>query len=161
MGEPGRSGDGIRGDLLAYSADGSPPPSYRLMIPYATYKVVHYLGIFILLTALAARLGRAAAASAAPAAATPTADPWKKRLGIAHGTALFLILLGGFGMLARLDVTHGLALPGWIWAKLGIWTLLGAAILVASRIPALSGRLLLVVPALAVLAGVIALYKPF
>jgi hypothetical protein len=134
------------------------------MIPYATYKVVHYLGIFLLLTALAARLGRAAgfaAGASAAGTAQPAQDPWKRRLGITHGTALFLILLGGFGMLARLDVTQGLALPGWIWAKLGIWTLLGAAIVVASRIPALSGRLLVVVPALAVLAGIIALYKPF
>lgn len=134
------------------------------MIPYATYKVVHYLGIFLLLTALAARLGRAAgfaAGSASTGPSAPTSDPWKKRLGVTHGIALFLILLGGFGMLARLDITHGLGLPGWIWAKLGIWTLLGAAILVASRIPALSGRLLVVVPALAVLAGIIALYKPF
>lgn len=134
------------------------------MIPYATYKVVHYLGIFLLLTALAARLGRAAgfaANSGSSGHAGPTPDPWKRRLGITHGTALFLILLGGFGMLARLDVTHGLGLPGWIWAKLGIWTVLGATIVVASRIPALAGRLLVVVPALAVLAGIIALYKPF
>ena len=134
------------------------------MIPYATYKVVHYLGIFLLLTALAARLGRAAGfAAGAPTSGTapPAPDPWKRRLGITHGTALFLILLGGFGMLARLNITHGLGLPGWIWAKLGIWTVLGALILVVRRTPALSGRLLVAVPFLAVLAGIIALYKPF
>ena len=134
------------------------------MIPYATYKIVHYLGIFLLLTALAARLGRAAGFATAPVSpgtGVQNADPWKRRLGIAHGTALFLVLLGGFGMLARLDITHGFGLPGWIWAKLVIWTLLGAAVVVASRIPALAGRLLVVVPVLAVLAGIIALYKPF
>jgi hypothetical protein len=134
------------------------------MIPYATYKVVHYLGIFVLLTALAARLGRAAgtaADSTATGKSVPTPDPWKRRLSITQGTALFLILLGGFGMLARLNVTDGLALPGWIWAKLGIWTLLGAATVVVSLIPALAGRLLVMVPALAVLAGIVALTKPF
>ncbi len=134
------------------------------MIPYATYKVVHYLGIFLLLTALAARLGRASGFATAPASqqtVAPNPDPWKRRLGIVHGSALFLVLLGGFGMLARLDITHGLGLPGWIWAKLGIWTILGAAIVVASRVPALAGRLLAVIPVLAVLAGIIALYKPF
>ena len=133
------------------------------MISYATYKVIHYLGIFLLLTALSAGLGRAAgfaATSTTRGATLPTLDPWKRRLGITHGTALFLILLGGFGMLARLNITEGLALPGWIWAKLGIWTLLGAAIVVVNRIPALAGRLLVVLPALAVLAGIIALYKP-
>jgi hypothetical protein len=140
-----------------------PPTPRRSMIPYATYKVVHYLGIFLLLTALAATLGRAAGfavhATAGGGATAP--DPWKRRLGITHGIALFLILLGGFGMLARLDVTHGLGLPGWIWAKLGIWTLLGGTIVLARRSPALSGRLLVAVPALAVLAGIVALYKPF
>ena len=134
------------------------------MIPYATYKVIHYFGIFLLLTALSARLGRAAgfaAASTKKGTTLPTPDPWKRRLGATHGVALFLILLGGFGMLARLNITQGLALPGWIWAKLAIWTLLGAAIIAASRIPWKAGRLLAVVPALAVLAGIIALYKPF
>lgn len=134
------------------------------MIPYTIYKVIHYLGIFLLLTALAARLGRAAgfaATSAATGTSVPTPDPWKRRLSVTHGTALFLILLGGFGMLARLNITQGLELPGWIWAKLGIWALLGAAIVLAGRTPALAGRLLVVVPALAALAGIIALYKPF
>lgn len=154
----------IRLRLLAYSPDGSLAFSHDPMIPYATYKVVHYLGIFILLTALAARLGRLAGSTPTavePVPGGPAPDPWKRRLGIAHGAALFLILLGGFGMLARLDITHGLGLPGWIWAKLGIWTLLGAAVFVARRSPSLSGRLLVVMPVLAVLAGVIALYKPF
>ncbi len=144
------------------------------MIPYATYKVIHYLGIFVLLTALAARLGRSALSrsdedrSGGPAATQdtvqgrPMPDPWARRLGVIHGLALFLVLLGGFGMLARLDVTHRLGLlPGWVWAKLGIWTLLGATVLVASRSAAWSTRVLLAVPALAVLAGFIALTKPF
>jgi hypothetical protein len=144
------------------------------MIPYGTYKIIHYLGIFVLLTALAARLGRSAVSASAgsrsdgEAALTdtperrPTPDPWARRLGILHGLALFLVLLGGFGMLARLDVTHQLGLlPGWVWAKLVLWTGLGAAILVASRSAAWSARLLVAVPVLAVLAGFIALTKPF
>lgn len=134
------------------------------MIPYATYKVIHYLGIFVLLTALATRLGRAATHGSAPDGTDPDGpgpEPWARRLGMLHGLALFLVLLGGFGMLARLDVTTGLSLPGWIWAKLAIWTALGAAILAASRSVAWSARLLVAVPALAVLAGFVALTKPF
>jgi len=143
------------------------------MISYAAYKIVHYLGIFILLTTLATRLGRAALpvrkggasdAPATPPATDPdvtTADPWARRLGILHGLALFLVLLGGFGMLARLDVTTGLSLPGWIWAKLGIWTLLGSLVLAARRSASWSARLLVAAPVLAVLAGIVALTKPF
>ena len=137
------------------------------MISYAAYKLIHYLGIFVLLTALATRLGRAA--GSVPSATAPDGtgpdgpgpDPWARRLGMVHGLALFLVLLGGFGMLARLDVTTGLSLPGWVWAKLTIWTALGAAILAASRNATWSARLLVAVPALAVLAGFVALTKPF
>lgn len=125
------------------------------MISYAVYKVVHYAGIFILITALGATLARAAMGGGdAPR------DPWGKRLVAVHGTALFLILLGGFGMLARLDVTQGLGLPGWIWAKLGIWVVLGG-ILAARRRPGTAARALWLVPALAVVAGLVALTKPF
>ena len=125
------------------------------MISYAVYKVVHYAGIFLLITALGATLSRAALADGSTGR-----DPWGKRLVAAHGAALFLILLGGFGMLARLDVTQGLGLPGWIWAKLGIWAVLGG-ILAARRRPGVAGRALWLVPVLAVLAGVVALTKPF
>ena len=127
------------------------------MIPYATYKVVHYAGVFLLLAGLSALLARAAVLHGRGDAAV---DPWGRRLIAVHGLALFLILLGGFGMLARLDVTEGLALPSWIWAKLGIWVALGA-LAVARRRAGLATPALFVVPVLAVLAGWIALYKPF
>jgi hypothetical protein len=127
------------------------------VIPYTTYKVVHYLGVFLLLAALSATLARAAALRGDRG---DVADPWRRRLIGAHGTALFLILLGGFGMLARLEITEGLALPAWIWAKLAIWVVLGGLV-VARWSPRLSTPALLVVPLLAALAGWIALYKPF
>lgn len=126
------------------------------MISYTTYKIVHYLGVFTVVAALGAFLSLAAGGG------NPLVRrPWSKRLIAAHGIGLFLVLLGGFGMLARLDVTEGLQLPGWIWAKLGIWTLLGAAVTVAKRRPETSGWLLLALPVLAVLAGAVALTKPF
>jgi len=127
------------------------------MIPYAAYKVLHYLGVFLLVGALSAALARAAARLAT--GEEVRSDPWAKRLAAAHGVAAFLVLLGGFGMLARLDVTSGLALPGWVWAKLGIWTLLAAAIS-ARRSERLAGAATIATPLLAALAGWIALYKP-
>jgi hypothetical protein len=118
------------------------------LIPYAAYKVVHYLGIFMVVTALAATFARSAQGGAP--------DPWKKRLNVVHGVALFLVLLGGFGMLARLDA----GFPGWIVAKLGVWLVLGG-IVAARKSPAASARALVLVPVLAVLAGWIAYAKPF
>ena len=78
-------------------------------------------------------------------------------MGMFHGISLFLALLGGFGMLARLDVGMG----GWVWAKVLIWVALGAALSVAKRSSVWSGRLVVLVPILAALAGILAYTKPF
>jgi uncharacterized membrane protein HdeD (DUF308 family) len=120
-----------------------------VVIPYAAYKVVHYLGIFTLVVVLSASLARSAQGGAAP-------DPWRNRLGILHGVALFAILLGGFGMLARLD----LGFPLWIVAKLAIWLVVGGLIALRKR-PAAAGWALAALPLLAALAGWIAYVKPF
>ena len=123
-------------------------------MPYPIYKLVHLLGIFMVLTVLAAasmhvlRGGRRAD------------NPYRKALGTAHGVGAFLILLGGFGMLARLGIMHG-GLPLWAYLKLAIWVALSGAIAVVYRGPGLARTLLLAVPLLALLAGAIALYKPF
>lgn len=125
------------------------------MISYAVYKVIHYTGIFLLITALGATLSRAAAG-----VGEDTPDPWRKRLMAIHGTALFFVLLGGFGMLARLDGPAASGVPGWAWAKLGIWAAL-AGIVVARRTAPSAARALWLVPILAIVAGVVALTKPF
>ncbi|MGD2071266.1 MAG: hypothetical protein PVI57_21535 [Gemmatimonadota bacterium] len=130
------------------------------MISYGVYKIVHYFGVFLLVTALSATLGRAAAGPAGEAEGRPAADPWKRRLAMVHGVALFLVLLGGFGMLARLGVDHGAIFPGWIWAKLAIWVGL-AALVSARRTRVWAARALVLVPLLAVLAAVVAYTKPF
>lgn len=130
------------------------------MLSYGVYKVVHYLGIFLLVTALSVALGRAATESIGEGEGRPTADPWRRRLAAAHGVALFLVLLGGFGMLARLGVDHGALFPGWIWAKLAIWVAL-AALVATRRSRVWAARALLLVPLLAVLAAVVAYTKPF
>jgi hypothetical protein len=128
------------------------------MISYPVYKLVHYLGMFLLLMALSAGLARAAGAPRDSDDGS-TSDPWRRRLLAAHGLGLFLVLLGGFGMLARLEITHELALPGWIWAKLGIWGALGAAV-AFRRSRRLAAAALALAPLLALLAGWVALYKP-
>ena len=119
------------------------------MLSLAVYKTIHYLGIFTLVTVLAASLARSAQDGAGP-------DPWRKRLAIAHGTALFLILLGGFGMLAKL----GVGFPGWAMAKVGIWLVAGGLIALRKSAAAAAWGMVLV-PLLAVLAGWIAYVKPF
>lgn len=122
-------------------------------MPYIVYKVIHYLGIFLLVVILGASMGRRVAAEGP--------DPLRKRFATLHGLALFIVLLGGFGLLARINVEHGALFPGWVWVKLAIWTLLGGIVVLARRKAGWAMPLLLMVPVLAMLAGYVAYTKPF
>ncbi len=124
------------------------------MISYSVYRVVHLVGIFLLFVVLGgmswgvARSGRDGAPSA--------------RLGmVLHGVALFIILLGGFGLLARIGIIHGTDWPGWVWAKLAIWFALGALVIIPRRKPEWGTPLLILLPALGGLAAWLAIFKPF
>lgn len=121
---------------------------------YIAYKLIHFLGIFTLIGALAA------AGMHILRGGTRANDPWRRKLLAVHGVAAFLILLGGFGMLARLGIVHGL-FPGWVMVKIGIWVVLGASIALPYRGRRFANALLIVVPMLAVAAAATAIYKPF
>jgi hypothetical protein len=124
------------------------------MFSYQLYNLLHIVGLAFLMVGLGGMA--ATAATVQMGAARP-----KRGLVMAfHGVGLFLILLGGFGMLARLGIMHGAGFPGWIWAKLTIWLALGAAAALPFRFPAAARPLLLVVPLLAGLAAYMAIYKP-
>lgn len=130
---------------------------------YPVYKIIHLLGMFTLLVALAGLCARAAWAMASAGAASQGSAtvPGKRLLVVLHGVGLFLVLLGGFGMMARLGLTHGIAFPAWIWIKIGIWLVAGGLVVVPKRRPGWSVPLLVALPLLAALAGAVALYKPF
>lgn len=122
-------------------------------MPYPIYKLIHFLGIFVLLITLAVpslHLLRGG---------TRTDLPGRRALAAVHGVAAFLILLGGFGMLARLGIVQG-GLPGWILVKLAIWVALSAAFSVALRTSASARAVLVAAPLLALAAAAVALYKP-
>jgi len=123
-------------------------------VPYALYKLIHLSGIFVLLTVVAMLV--------MPILRGGTRDdhPRRRILYVVHGVASFFVLLGGFGMLARLGIVSG-GLPGWIIAKLAIWVLLTGAILLPYRSASTARLVMVAQPALAVVAAAIALYKPF
>ena len=124
------------------------------MIPLNVYKIVHLLGMFMLFTVL----GGIALHSLN--GGTKEGNVGRKLIGAMHGISLFIILLGGFGMLARLGLVKGM-LPGWVLAKLAIWIALPFLGLMAYRKPQVAKLLLVAMPLLGGLAGWIALYKPF
>ncbi len=123
------------------------------MISYPVYKVMHLLGIFMVFLSLGGVLLWFGSGGSRD-------HSWRKRIAITHGVGLLLVLVGGFGLLARLGIAHG-GLPGWIWAKLGIWTILGGVIALAPRIPKLTQPIWWAVLLLGGTAAWLAGSKPF
>ncbi|HEX5632284.1 MAG TPA: hypothetical protein VFX50_03615, partial [Gemmatimonadales bacterium] len=76
-----------------------------------------------------------------------------------HGASLFLVLLGGFGALARLNGGGGL--PGWVIVKLVLWLALAAIVALPYRRPELARPLFWLLPVVGGVAVYMALYKPF
>ena len=115
------------------------------MLGYETYKLVHLIGIFVLLSGVAA-LWALELFSDSPGYA-------KARKGIMamHGIAIFVVLLGGFGTLAKLGI--GSPWPPWIWIKIGIWVVLGGLPALLSKSSSTSKVLFLIAPLLGAVAA--------
>ena len=106
------------------------------------YKLLHIAGVMGLFLSLGALLA---------------AKESLKGAVIGHGVSLFVILVAGFGMQAK----GAFGFPGWMIAKLAIWLLLGAFLVVAKRrllpVPAAAG----ICVVLGIAAAWLAIYKPF
>lgn len=124
------------------------------MLSHSVYNIVHIVGIVLAMLALG---GAAMLAMVTSAGASP--HPMRRMLAMFHGIGVFLVLLGGFGMLARLGITHA-GFPGWIWVKLAVWAVVAAALLLPRRNPSLAKPLLFALPVLVGLAAYMAIYKP-
>lgn len=124
------------------------------MFSHQLYNVVHVFGIALVVAALGG------AALLVMTEGTRDVRSARRLLAIMHGIGAFLVLLGGFGMLARLGIVQGASFPGWIWVKLVIWAVVAAALFVPYRRPAWARPLLLAVPVLIALAAYMAIYKP-
>lgn len=106
------------------------------------YKLLHLIGLMTLFSSLAGTWG----------------GRQHKLLGALHGVALVVILVSGFGMLARLGYFHA-GLPVWAYVKLAVWLAFGGLIAVVKRKP--SPIVLLGLIALGGLAGFFGIYKPY
>jgi hypothetical protein len=124
------------------------------MIPYETYKVLHILGVLLAFATLGGLMLTVANG------ATKSTSSVRRLVAITHGIATFIILLGGFGALARLGVMQG-NLPGWILVKLACWVVLAVLVAIPYRRPALARPVFWFLPVLGGIAVVMAIYKPF
>jgi len=116
---------------------------------YEFYNVAHVIGVLFLFTALG---------TLAATAGSPTA-PLRKIASIAHGAALALIFIAGFGLLAKLG--HFGAIPTWAYLKMAVWAVLALVVVPLKRKPEWVPVLWLLMPAIGGLAVWLAVTQPF
>ncbi|HEX5386600.1 MAG TPA: hypothetical protein VFW66_07885 [Gemmatimonadales bacterium] len=122
---------------------------------YQAYKVIHLFGIFLAFAALGG------VALVVANGATRESNVARKLAGMSHGIAMLIVLVAGFGLLARLGVTHGGAFPGWVWGKLVIWLIVSLLLAVPYRRPELARAVFFAIPVLGGIAAWLAISKPF
>ena len=123
-------------------------PNSKLLL----YKAIHLSGLILSFVSLGALATIAVRGS----------ERRSRFPAIGHGVGLFLILLGGFGMLAvlqKLKMIDGW--PTWLIIKLVMWIGLGAAIAVFGRKPEFAKATIGACIAFGVVATIMALFKPF
>ncbi len=89
---------------------------------YETYRIIHFIGLFTLMFAFGSLF---------------TGEKTTKAQAIGHGIGLILILLGGFGMQAKLKdaytAVYGSSFPTWLILKFVIWVIFGGCMVLAKR----------------------------
>lgn len=125
------------------------------MSPF-TYTTLHVAGIMLMFTAIGGL-----AVLAAVAGTETDAKPIRRYLTIVHGVALLVILVAGFGLMAKKLAIGGPGeWPVWLWIKLALWFVLGGSTVLLRRQPGLMRPMVIVLPGLGLLATYLALYKP-
>ena len=122
------------------------------MLSYPVYKLFHLLGIFMTFVSLGGVLLYVLNNG------TKVDNRCRKTVAITHGIGLFLVLLGGFGMLARLQIHW--PWPGWVIVKSIIWVALGGFNVVVYRLGSRGQALWYILILLGVLAAYMAVMKP-
>ncbi len=114
------------------------------------YKILHIIGFISIFASLAGLWG---------VSLKGTDGGTRRALALIHGVGMTLVLISGFGMLARLGMTSGL--PGWIYAKLTIWLVLGGSMVLAKRKAHIGPMLVVGWILIGGMAAYLAILKPF
>ena len=116
------------------------------------YRLLHLFGVFFVLVSLAAIAVHAAQGG------KKDENRFQSLFSRLHGLGLLIIVISGFGMLARLGIATNIGL--WVGLKIAIWLFVGALLAVPYRKPELALPIAIALPFIAVLAAMIGLYKP-
>lgn len=120
---------------------------------YEFYKVLHIVGLFMVMTSVGAHLLNGFMGGEKKFAG-------KKFVGILHGAGLLVTFVAGFGLMARLGMM-GSGWPVWIYFKLGIWICFGMIIILPRKFPNATPYIWLSVLFLGGLGAFLARFKPF
>lgn len=115
----------------------------------AFYNVLHIIGIIMLFMGIGGAVVRSSLTQNSPSL--------EKFVLLNHGIGLFIILLAGFGQLAKI----GMQFTGWVVVKIILWLLLGSLIMFIKKKPELKtiwwyGALIM-----GGFAAYLGIYKPF
>lgn len=111
---------------------------------YEFYKILHLIGLVTLYISL----GALAYISLEK----------RKPFMIIHGVSTLIMLVAGFGLLARLGMASGM--PTWVYVKIAIWLVLGATPVILKRKPQTAMPVTILSIALGAVAAYIAIMKP-
>lgn len=119
-----------------------------------SYKLIHLAGILMVFMSIGGLALHAANGG------TKASNSARRLVSITYGVGLFIILLGGFGWLGSTGMMSA-GMPGWTWAKLGIWMAVGALLALPTVRPELSRFVWIAAPILGVIGAWLARNKPF
>ena len=113
------------------------------------YKIIHLSGVFMVFLSFGGLIVKRQMAD--------SAGTWKTLTGLTNGVGLLLVLVGGLGLLVKLQ----LGFPGWALAKFVIWLIFAGLISLANRVPKAGKSLWWGLILLGILAVYLCGMKPF
>ena len=119
---------------------------------YEAYKIIHLVAIVLLFSGLIGIL-------AVKMSGGVLDGKVKSLMFASHGIGLLVLLVSGFGLLARLNLTH--AIPGWVFGKLAIWLILGGSLALVKRKGHIGWPLFISLIGIFAVAAFLAVIKPF
>ena len=118
---------------------------------YEFYKLLHLTGIVLLFSGLVSML-------TVKVAGQTLEGRTKKFSFMTHGLGLLLIIISGFGLLARLGMIQ--EIPNWVYVKLLIWLFFGGIVALIKR-KATGWNFYVILICIFILAAYVGITKPF
>ncbi len=117
------------------------------------YKTLHLFGIFTVIMSLGGMCLHVASGGTREYAG-------RKLAAMTHGIGLLLVLVAGFGLLAKEGIMQQ-GMPGWVIGKLCVWLILGAMPALIYRQAKLAKLFWILILAFATFAAYLVMFKPF